>query len=65
MVKEEWEQASAGGRRWAYFGSMIHGATLDSPTVRIVRWYSSGVRVRFSDGHQETVHPDYLFLRAA
>lgn len=65
MTIDEWNQATAKGRRWAYFGSMIGGASADSPVVRVVRWYKSGVRVRFPDGHQETVHPDYLHLTAA
>lgn len=65
MTQDEWNEASTAGRRWAYFGSMIKGASRDSPAVRVIRWYKSGVRVRFPDGHQETVHPDYLHLRAA
>jgi hypothetical protein len=68
MTIDEWDRASALGRRWAYFGSMVDGARVDSPVVRVVRvvrWSAAGVRVRFPDGHQETVHPGYLHLAAA
>ena len=62
MTREEWDKASATGRRWAIFGSMFGAKTDD---VRVIRWYKSGVRVRFPDGRQLTVHPDYLHLKVA
>lgn len=50
------------GRRLAIFGSMFDFDRTPETVepVRIIRVYKSGVRIRFRDGRQETVHPDYL-----
>jgi hypothetical protein len=55
LTEPAWDILRAWGRRWAYYGS-------DNLTIRIIRWYKSGVRVRFADGHQETVHPHDIHL---
>ena len=61
MTIEDWERMKTTGRRWVYRGSMLDAtAAADSPTVRIIRWFKSGVLVQFTDGHRETVHPGYL-----
>lgn len=65
MTRDEWDPASGAGRRWAYYDSMSTGAREDSPIVRIVRWYKSGVRVHFTDGRVELVHPEHLYLSPA
>lgn len=60
MTRDEWERASAGGRRWALFGDQ-------RIVVRILSWSQSGVRVRYPSaapyfGLVDRVHPDYLHL---
>ena len=54
MTAEEWAKIRAHGRRWLYFGA-------ERRVVRVIRWYPSGVRVRFTDTDEEsTVHPEGL-----
>lgn len=54
----EWTRLREHGRRWLYYGP-------GDLVVRVLRRYPSCVRVRFEDGHQETVHPDDLHISKA
>ena len=65
MTLDEWQTISKNGRRWALFAGMAEGADANSPIVRVIRWHKSGVRVRFPDGHEQTVHPGYLHAAAS
>ena len=61
-ILKSWNETHTG--KHAYFGPFPESLRKPDTSlpVRIIRVYKSGVRVRFADGHQETVHPEHLYI---